>query len=123
MSEQQLREQLDRVYSSTSWRITAPLRALGNFFQVKRSLIGILASFVASLIRFCARFKMLRRIANGIFSYFPSLRLRVRRVLFIHPVLIVSPPVPHVVEDLRKSKLSSDAFMILQQLAALRKNR
>nr|WP_315484429.1 hypothetical protein [uncultured Undibacterium sp.] len=37
MTEEQLRDQLDAVYASTSWKITAPLRvASGVFRKIKR---------------------------------------------------------------------------------------
>lgn len=50
MSEEQLRAELDAVYASTSWKITAPLRSLTvalanrNVRQAIQIVVGVLRS-------------------------------------------------------------------------------
>ncbi|MFZ6799394.1 hypothetical protein [Undibacterium sp. Di24W] len=39
MTEEQLRDQLDAVYASTSWKITAPLRATSGLFRKIQQLL------------------------------------------------------------------------------------
>ena len=41
MSEQQLRAELDAVYRSTSWRITAPFRLLVSLMKQPRTILGL----------------------------------------------------------------------------------
>lgn len=49
MSEQQLRAELDAVYRSTSWRITAPFRLLVSLIKQPRTILGLPKRLVRKL--------------------------------------------------------------------------
>lgn len=49
MSEQQLRAELDAVYRSTSWRITAPFRLLVSLIKEPRTIVGLPRRIVRKL--------------------------------------------------------------------------
>lgn len=81
MTEKQLREQLDAVYASTSWRLTAPLR----FFVSLLKGQGLRAIWpkqliIAAMHRAAAQ-PRLRRLGQRVLTRFPNLRMRVRRAI------------------------------------------
>lgn len=81
MNEQQLREQLDAIYQSTSWKITAPLRWIVGltkdhkrvFFSFKGNLIQLLSKGVSNPILF--------KIGSKILLPFPALRFRLQSAM------------------------------------------
>ena len=82
MSEEQLRIQLDAVYASSSWRLTAPLRF---FVRVLRSLKGGLAHPMTSsktvlvlILMQAARYPRLKAFGERILGFFPKLRQRLK---------------------------------------------
>jgi hypothetical protein len=92
MPEDQLRKELDAVYNSLSWRITAPLRFLS--FWVKR-VVCILRSpkqAFKALIHWGIRQAWLVTIARKFFSYFPGLKNRLRRFA-LNPSVSVMPTI------------------------------
>ncbi len=84
MNEKQLRAELDAVYRSTSWKITAPLRSLSAFVQ--RYLIPAIsprrwgAALVSLMLRQTALVVWLKRFLFR----FPRLQTWVRRVYHQH---------------------------------------
>ncbi|MFA9273534.1 MAG: hypothetical protein ACEQSE_01550 [Candidatus Aquirickettsiella gammari] len=72
MSEQQLRAELDAVYRSTSWRITAPLRYLSAF--VRRSIWHRLTPkvWLRVLIAFVLRRPALVAFIKNSLTYIPG---------------------------------------------------
>lgn len=123
MNEEQLRRQLAEVYSSTSWRITAPLRFLGNLFRRRYRPLAALKRSVFELIRVSSRNELLRRLGRRVFVYFPRLKSSVRRILFQHTherLAARSQPI-----DLGRDHidLSSESQLILRQLKLLNKDR
>lgn len=72
MSEQQLRAELDAVYRSTSWRITAPFRLLVSLIKQPRTILGLPRRVVRWSIRFVMRQALLNRLAKGVLSFFPN---------------------------------------------------
>lgn len=123
MNEEQLREQLAKVYSSTSWRITAPLRILGSILKRRWFPFDATKKFIVALIRHLARSDVLRRAAKRIFVYFPSLGARVRRILLQHSVEGLSTSSEQTDKILDQKNLSTEANLILRQLTLLRKTR
>lgn len=82
MNEKQLRSELDAVYRSTSWRVTAPLRWLSSF--VRRYFLSPLSPrrLLAVLISFILRRPKLASFIQGCLIRFPRLRERIRRLYY-----------------------------------------
>lgn len=76
MSEQQLRAELDAVYRSTSWRITAPFRLLVSLIKQPRTILGLPRRFVRWSIRFVMRQPLLNQLAKRILNFFPTWQAR-----------------------------------------------
>lgn len=92
MPEDQLRKELDAVYNSLSWRVTAPLRFLS--FWVKW-LVRILRSpkqACKSMIHWGIRQAWLVTIARKFFTYFPGLKKRLRKFA-LNPLVSVTPTI------------------------------
>ncbi len=139
MLEDQLRAELNAVYNSLSWRITAPLRFLS--LQVKR-LIRLFRSpkqTIKALIHWSLRQPILVSLAKKFFHYFPNLKHRIRRIA-LNPVIPVTPtialpsaPVAEVLvvtEDKHENlystqttRLSSSSQAIFFELQAAIKNK
>lgn len=81
MNSKQLRAQLDAIQRSTSWRVTAPLRAIGRMvkfkrpsgFSMKRIIVGILRRMVSQ--------PRLRHAGMMFFSRFPKTQRRIKQLL------------------------------------------
>ena len=81
MTEQQLREQLDAVYASTSWKITAPLRFCASMLRsgaVTGNLRFSLKKLILSAMRRASGQPRLRRFAQRIFLRFPNLKRQIQ---------------------------------------------
>lgn len=82
MNEKQLRAELDAVYQSASWRITAPLRLLSKFVQrfLLRPLSPrrLISTLVTLLLRQTALVSRIKRHLH----HFPRVQISARR--FIH---------------------------------------
>lgn len=78
MSEQQLREELDAVYRSTSWRITAPLRFIFAGLKSFKSLLISPRKSMIHILRSLSRYAWLVSAGKSVLHYFPSLRKRIR---------------------------------------------
>lgn len=81
MTEQQLREQLDAVYASTSWKITAPFRFFVSLIKSTGLRLGSpLKTFLAAL-HWAARQPRLRYWGLRILRRFPTLEKRIRNII------------------------------------------
>lgn len=85
MSEKKLRDELDAVYASTSWRVTAPIRSLGTMIKAVRTKEWLGLSSVKKVILNAARFA-LRQRALKFFSQlfllpFPNAKRRIREAI------------------------------------------
>lgn len=81
MNEKQLRAELDAVYGSLSWRITAPLRYLSAF--VKRSILPFLSPkfWLKGLIAFILRRPTLVSILKRCLMYVPGAKVWAKGVM------------------------------------------
>lgn len=119
MNEEQLRAQLNAVYSSTSWRITAPLRAVSRLVQVRGMSKAEVKVHIVSALRFLAKSAFVRRLGKRVLGYFPSLRNKVQSLLLQRTL---PAPVIHITaEHVTTSLLSSETAAILKQIKMLRK--
>lgn len=81
MNSRQLREQLDAIERSTSWKITAPLRVVGRLLKpgqrrnmsAKRIVLGVLRRMAAQ--------PRLRHLGVAVLSRFPKIQRRIRQLL------------------------------------------
>ncbi len=74
MSDKDLQRELDAVYASTSWRITAPLRLLNKLLSYARP-----RQFVLGLIRLALAKPAIRQFALNMVNHFPALKTRLKR--------------------------------------------
>jgi hypothetical protein len=81
MNAKQLREQLDAIHSSTSWKITAPLRIVGRIIKPGRSLNISIKSFVVGLLRRLISQPTLLRLGTRVLAYFPKTQRKIRQLL------------------------------------------
>jgi hypothetical protein len=80
MTEDQLRAQLDAVYASTSWRITAPLRFVSGLIK-HRTLPSLrLRQRMRSLLGRAIRNPLFRKAGSAVLRAFPSLREPLHRI-------------------------------------------
>lgn len=82
MNEQQLREQLDAIYRSTSWRITSPLRWIGQINSKRQAFVPTVKKHIVLLARLAVRNRILFQIGTKIISLFPGIRHRLRIAVF-----------------------------------------
>jgi hypothetical protein len=115
MNEQQLREQLDAIYRSTSWRITSPIRWIGQIISSRHAFVPIVKKIVIQLARLAARNRTLLQIGTRIISVFPSIRHRLRIAIFIDQYKLDA--VDFMVEpEINNATLTPTAHEISQQL-------
>ena len=122
MTEKQLREQLDAVYASTSWRLTAPLRWLVR--SLKPSAIRSIAPkrTLAVLIRRVATQPALQRFGQRVLRRFPNTKMRIKRLVLRSNVSAhgYAPGLPSGAALGREANLSPPAQAILRELHSLR---
>lgn len=81
MTEQQLREQLDAVYASTSWKITAPFRFFVSLLK-GRGLRGVWPrKLMLTVMHRAAAQPRLRLLGQRILIRFPNLKMYIRRAI------------------------------------------
>jgi hypothetical protein len=121
MPEDQLRKELDAVYNSLSWRVTAPLRLLSFWVKwVVRILRSPKQAFKA-LIHWGIRQAWLVTIARKFFTYFPGLKNRLRRFA-LNPLVSVTPTIAipvsakHETTELVESNLISSQEGVSSEL-------
>lgn len=119
MNEEQLRAQLNAVYSSTSWRITAPLRTLSGLVRAGKLPRARIKSRIVSILRFLAKSEMVRRIGKRVLSHTPKLRNKLQG-------LLLQPAIPTTFVDLSrinspKNLQSAETEAILKQIKMMRK--
>jgi hypothetical protein len=115
MNEQQLREQLDAIYRSTSWKITSPLRWIGEVISRGHVFVPKLKQIVIQLARLAARNPTLLQIGTRVISVFPSIRHRLRIAVFMGQYKLDDVDV--VIEsDINNVALTPAAHEISQQL-------
>ena len=81
MTEEQLRNELRAVYGSTSWRITAPLRAISSLIRGEKTIFHFLKPSLLAIIKFAANRPLLQGLGRIILARLPTLRARVHRAL------------------------------------------
>ena len=82
MNEKQLRSELDAVYGSTSWRMTAPFRWVSSL--VRRYIVRFLfpRRWLSVLISAVLQRPKLVFFIQGFLFRFPRLRERIRRLYY-----------------------------------------
>lgn len=126
MNEQQLREELDAVYRSTSWRITAPLRLFMAGLRFFIYLIGSPKQSMIRVLRYLNRYRWIVSVATYVLNYFPGLKRRIRGHVYSF-----DPPVLEFHDKSEKTRVAlkrvdnmSDASMqILSELETALKNK
>lgn len=113
---QRLQQQLELVYSSHSFRITRPLRYMGNFARKVRYMMGKLARPIWHRM---VRHAWGRRIGMLVFYPFPGLRDRLKQPIVAHSRQVASdvPPPP------QNKILSVGSSRIYEQLQQGMKSR
>lgn len=123
MSEERLRAELNAVYASISWKITAPLRLanalLRRVFSGLRQPRQAARRLAVGLVHFALRRPWLARLGKAVFERFPVARQRVLNLaLQGAPVIVPAAPVRpvHALVAPAAAELSPAAQMILSQL-------
>lgn len=126
MNEQQLREELDAVYRSTSWRITAPLRW---FMAGLRFFIHSIGSPKQSMIRvlcYLNRYRRITSVATYVLNNFLGLKKKIRCHEGSFDPLVLefrdNPEKSHVALK-RMDNMSDAAMQILSELEVALKNK
>lgn len=78
MNEEQLRAELNAVYNSLSWRLTAPLRFVSARVKGLRSLLVSPKRTFTFMVRALLQQESLVRIAKRIVNHFPKLKARLK---------------------------------------------
>lgn len=126
MSEQQLRAELDAVYRSTSWRITAPLRFLMTRLKFLMNLLTAPKQAMMRALRFLYRYEWVVSLAKYVLQYFPALRKRIRAQIYHIPSPSSSlVPTSIMIEALpkRADNMSDASMQILSELQAALQNK
>ncbi|MBC3832243.1 hypothetical protein H8K33_12025 [Undibacterium amnicola] len=126
MSEQKLREELDAVYRSTSWRMTAPLRLLMAGLKFCMYSIGSPKKSMIRVLRFLTRYQWIVISAKYVLDYFPGIRKRIRGHVFSFES--VEPQFKHRlvnerVASKRADSMSDASMQILSELEAALQNK
>lgn len=80
MTEDQIRAELDAVYRSTSWRVTAPLRFVGALVKHRTSPAFRPRERVRRLLGRIVRHPAIRKIGSAVLRAFPSWRAPMQRI-------------------------------------------
>ena len=124
MTEEQLRAQLDALRSSTSWKITAPLRLLVRMSKALlnyRQLRVVIKQIFLSLARRTIQNAQLRSWVHRVLRPFPKLKARLTKQ-YLYAALTSSANLPITASN--AGDLSPAANTILRELhAAIGKNK
>ncbi len=93
MNEEQYRAQLEAIYASKSWKITAPLRVMMSFIQRAIALLSDPPSWPGRLLRFAANQPVLRRYGKLFVQTFPHSRNRLLKTMNQSERVIQSKPI------------------------------
>lgn len=134
MTEEQLRAQLDAIYASTSWKVTAPLRWLSQIFQkingiftVPSKLFNLFRRMPRAILGKIVSQPLLRQMGLKVLIYFPRLKMRLKktmmdgggRVAKHRPDLSIAPNL----SEIKNKNLTADAQKILCELQHLIQNQ
>jgi hypothetical protein len=129
MNEDDLRAELNAVYHSWSWRITAPLRfasaALRSLKPKNFSLKRMAASFVRLLLRQPALVAFIKNMLNR----FPGLKERFKRVaqssirIDAKPYSLMPVVMPTSGDEAEVSKPLSEASCLILQALQTKRNK
>lgn len=75
MNEEQLRAELDAVYQSISWKLTAPLRK--TFFYIKKIFTHCKRILIRSILWFLRK-PFILTLGKRLLNYFPNLNIKLR---------------------------------------------
>ncbi|MBC3873070.1 hypothetical protein [Undibacterium flavidum] len=126
MSEQQLREELDAVYRSTSWRITAPLRFFMAGLKFLIYSIGSPKKSMIRVLRYLNQYRWIVSAATFVLDYFPGIKKRIRGHVFnFEPQAseFRQKPAKDSVALKRTANMSEASIQILSELEAALKNK
>ena len=106
MNEDQYRAQLEAIYASKSWKITAPLRLIMSLMQRAITLLADPFSWPGRLLRFAANQPVLRRYGKRFVQTFPHSRNRLLKTMNQSERVIQSKPIQRIT-----SKVESPAML------------
>ncbi|WP_395009614.1 hypothetical protein [Undibacterium sp.] len=92
MNEEQLRAELDSVYRSLSWRITAPLRYLSLNVKRLRFALGSPKKALIRAIQLAIRNQKIAAFGRLVVNRFPALKTRLRASLGNAQAVSYRPP-------------------------------
>jgi hypothetical protein len=81
MTEKQLREQLDAVYASTSWKITAPLRFFFLMFKTKNGAFVTLKKTISRSVFYVASLPSVRKFVLVLLRKFPNTKKWLKKII------------------------------------------
>ncbi len=112
------------MYSSTSWKLTAPLRYCARILKPGRSAAVSPRRLLFSLLRGIGKLPLVRKSGAEILKLFPALRGRIRRVILARDVDSLVPVANSSSMSAEQSTLPPSARTILAELQiALRRTQ
>ncbi len=111
-----MREQLNAVYSSTSWKLTAPLRYCARLFRPGHFSVATARRLLFTLLRGFGKLPLVRKSGAQILKVLPGVRSRVRNVILARDVNALVPAVAEQAIPEEQSRLSPSARAILAEL-------
>jgi hypothetical protein len=123
MTEKQLREQLDAVYASTSWKITSPLRLCVSLMKSGGFRLGSPKKYLVAILYRALSQPQLRLWGQRLFRRFPKLKARVKRVILKFNSKALSDFSPKFPVSKTEQGLSLSSRTILKKLRSAIENK
>ncbi|WP_394777604.1 hypothetical protein [Undibacterium sp.] len=118
MTEEQLKAQLDAIYSSTSWKLTSPLRYTAAMLKSSQLRATSVRRVLFGFIRGLGRLPLIRKAGAQILKLVPGLRSRVRNVVLAERLEHLLPRPSLIKQSVGMSELSPSAQAIFIKLQA-----
>ncbi len=118
MTEKQLREQLDAVYTSTSWKITAPLRFFSLLLKSGGWRVISPRKMIFWAVNRIARQPRLRALARNVLRRFPRVACYFRKFILDNNLHALTSYIPTFSVARTEQDLTPHAFAILSELRA-----
>ncbi|MFZ6745765.1 hypothetical protein ACO0LC_21280 [Undibacterium sp. JH2W] len=119
MNEKQLRAELDAVYASTSWKVTAPFRyVVGKIIAIKNTKQNM-RSLAGRMIRRVVAIPGIKNMALRVLQYFPGIERRIRKSMqprLAPQVVSAGKQTLEAPKHLNDSRLSAKAQIIFNKL-------
>ena len=109
---------IEQIHTSSSWRLTAPLRTArtsARYFTRPRQLLAVLAARGAAMV---TRYPRLRTSLIAALVRFPGIREKLRRLVMPSLVVGWSDPATDYAEQMTADKLPPSGRLIYDELIA-----